>query len=442
MKLSRISVLVGSAILAFTACTPGAQTSPSGAASASAGASGSASADASSAAPSGSGDASPSGSAAAAECPVDGPVGIWSSLPRQGSSKGQTDTIVNAMNLALEERGGMAGGCEIEYTDGDDSTAEAGQWTEAKEIENATNASTDESVVAYLGTFNSGAAQVSIPINCQSGLVMISPANTYPGLTKPGKGAEGEPDKFYPGGCTKNYTRVVPADDLQGLAGAKWAAQLELTKVYVIDDSQLYGKGIADVFRAEGPGLGLEIAGSDSILGTETDYKSLAQAVAAAAPDLVYFGGITQLWRDIDEALPEVAMMGPDGIFEEAFLEAAGAAAEGTYVTFGGLPASELEGVGAEFVAKYQAEFGGQLEAYTAYGYEAMNVALDAIDAATDATDFAALRAAVLENVKATKDYTGVLGTWSFDENGDTTLTAMSGQQVTDGAFAFSTVIE
>jgi branched-chain amino acid transport system substrate-binding protein len=438
MKLNRIGVLAGSAVLVFAACTGGG--SPSAAPSSAA------------ASPSGSAAASPSGgespSASAAACPVDGPVKIWSSLPRQGSSKGQTDTIVNAINLALEERGGMGGGCEIEYIDGDDSTAEAGQWTEAKEIENATNASTDESVVAYIGTFNSGAAQVSIPINCQAGLVMVSPANTYPGLTKPGKGAEGEPDKFYPNGCEKNYTRVVPADDLQGLAGAKWASQLGFVKVYVIDDSQLYGKGIADVFRAEGPNQSpaLEIVGSDSILGTETDYKSLAQAVAATTPDLVYFGGITQqnagqLWRDINEALPEVAMMGPDGIFEEAFLEAAGESAEGTYVTFGGLPASELTGVGAEFVTKYEAEF-GNLEAYTAYGYEAMNVVLDAIAAASDATDFADLRGKVLANVKATSNYDGVLGNWSFDENGDTSLTAMSGQRVTSGAFAFETVID
>ena len=84
---------------------------------------------------------------------------------------------------------------------------------------------------------------------------MISPANTYPGLTKAGKGEANEPDVYYPNGCARNYTRVVPADDLQGRAGALWASQLGVTKAYVLDDTQLYGKGIADVFANEAPGL-------------------------------------------------------------------------------------------------------------------------------------------------------------------------------------------
>jgi branched-chain amino acid transport system substrate-binding protein len=277
---------------------------------------------------------------------------------------------------------------------------------------------------------------------------MVSPANTYPGLTKPGKGEAGEPENYYQG-CTRNYHRVVPADDLQGLAGAIWAKQLGYTKVYVIDDSQLYGKGIADVFEAEAPGQDLEVVGRDGILGTETDYKALAEKISQAGPDLVYFGGITQqnagqLWRDVKEAMPEVAMMGPDGIAETAFIEAAGDSAEGTFTTFGGLPADQLTGKGADFVTAYKEKYGGELEAYTAYGYEAMNVVLAAIEkaAAANPADDAALRAAVLKAISETKDYQGVLGTWSFDANGDTSLTEMSGSKIEGGEFVFQTVIK
>ncbi|HVL54074.1 MAG TPA: branched-chain amino acid ABC transporter substrate-binding protein [Vitreimonas sp.] len=379
-----------------------------------------------------------------------GEIEVWSSLPRQGSSKGQTDTIVNGIRLALEERGETIEGWTIKYEDKDDSTAEAGQWTQDKEIENATGAANDENVVAYIGPFNSGAAQVSIPILCNAGLVQVSPANTYPGLTKPGKGAEGEPEKFYTN-CKegkKTYFRVIPADDLQGLAAAKWASSLGFKTVYVIDDSQLYGKGIADVFEREAPGQNLEVVGRTGILGTETDYKSLAEQIRGIGPDLVYFGGITQqnagqLWRDVKEALPDVAMMGPDGILEEAFVTAAADAAEGTYITFGGLPADQLTGTGAEFVKAYEEKF-GTLEAYTAYGYEAANVVLDAIERAAkrNPANKAEFRTFVLEEVAATKDYSGALGTWSFDENGDTTLTAMSGNVVEGGKFVFKEVIE
>ncbi|MBA2374067.1 MAG: ABC transporter substrate-binding protein, partial [Chloroflexi bacterium] len=175
-----------------------------------------------------------------------GTIEIWSSLPRQGSSKAQTDTIANAINMALEEAGGKAGGYTVVYKDVDDSTAAAGKWDEATEIKNANDAVANDKLVAYIGTFNSGAAKLSIPILCAKGIVMVSPSNTNVGLTKPF--GPGEPDVYYPNGCKKNYTRVVPADDLQGGAGALWASQLGAKNIYVIDDTEVYGKGIADVF--------------------------------------------------------------------------------------------------------------------------------------------------------------------------------------------------
>jgi branched-chain amino acid transport system substrate-binding protein len=409
MKLTKVGALAAAALFAFTAC---------------------------------------SGTPGTAE---KGTIEIWSSLPRQGSNKAQTDTIVNAINLAIEEKGGTAGGYTIKYSDKDDSTAATGQWDEATEIKNANDAVANDAVVAYIGTFNSGAAKLSIPILCRAGIVMVSPANTYPGLTKEGKGEANEPGVYYPDGCTRNYTRVVPADDLQGQAGALWASQLGLTKAYVLDDTQLYGKGIADVFANEAPTFGVEILGRDGIDGKATDYKALAEKVKAAAPDLVYYGGITQnnagqLWRDLRDALgPDVALMGPDGIFEGEWLEAAGEAAEGSYITFGGVPPDQLTGAGADFVTKYTEKYpDAPAEAYTAYGYEAANVILAAIEraAATNPADNDALRAAIIKEVFATKDYAGVLGTWSFTPEGDTSLTDMSGQTVTGGEFVFDKVIK
>ena len=379
-----------------------------------------------------------------------GEIEVWSSLPRQGSSKGQTDTIVNAINLALAEKNNTAGGYTIKYSDKDDSTAAAGKWDEATEIKNANDAVADDKLVAYIGTFNSGAAKLSIPILCGKGMVMVSPANTYPGLTKAGKGEADEPDKYYPNGCTRNYFRVVAADDLQGLAGAKWAAKLGAKNVYVLDDTELYGKGIADVFNKEAPGQGLTVLGRDGIDGKATDYKALAEKIKATNPDLVYFGGITQnnagqLWRDLRDAMPNVKLMGPDGILEDAWIQAAGEAAEGTYITFGGLPADKLTGKGADFLKNYNAKYpNNPPQAYTAYGYEAAGTVIAAIEkaAATNPADMTALRAAVLKAVSETKDYEGALGKWSFNAEGDTSLTAMSGNIVKDGKFVFDSVVE
>ena len=180
-----------------------------------------------------------------------GTIQIWSELPRQGSSQGQTDTIVAAIKYAIDEAGGKVDGWTIKYTDQDDSTAEAGAWTQERATALATEAASTNDLVAYIGTFNSGAAKIVIPVLCKAGIAMVSPANTYPGLTKPGKGDGAiEPGVYYPDGCKHNYFRVVPADDLQGDVGAAWAQELGATKVYIVDDTEIYGKGVADVFDA------------------------------------------------------------------------------------------------------------------------------------------------------------------------------------------------
>ena len=407
MKLAKLGALGVVAILAITACT---------------------------AAPGAGGD--------------KGEIEIWSSLPRQGSSKAQTDTIVNAINMALEEAGHKAGGYTIVYKDVDDSTAAAGKWDEATEIKNANDAVANDKLVAYIGTFNSGAAKLSIPILCKKGILMISPANTNVGLTKPF--GPGEPDVYYPDGCKKNYTRVVPADDLQGNAGALWSSQLGAKNVYVLDDTEVYGKGIADVYAQKAPEYGLTVLGRDGIDGKASDYKALAEKIKATNPDLVYYGGITQnnagqLWRDLRDAMPDVMLMGPDGVAESEFLQAAGDAAEGSFITSGAVPPDQLTGAGAEFIAKYTEKYpDAPAEVYTAYGYEAAKVVLAAIEraAAKNPADVLALRALVLDEVKATKDFAGALGTWSFDANGDTSLTDMSGLIVTDGEFKFDKIIK
>jgi branched-chain amino acid transport system substrate-binding protein len=363
-------------------------------------------------------------------------IKIVSSLPRTGSSKGQTDTIVNAMKMAFEEAGNKAGDFTIVYEDMDDATPARGAWDAGKEAENANKAVADNDVMVYLGTFNSGAAKVAIPILNRASLVMISPANTYPGLTKPGKGEPNEPDIYYPNG-TRNYARVVPADDLQGAVAANWAKALGVQNAYVLDDTELYGHGIAQVFADTAGKIGLGIAGGpEGIDSKASDYRALATKIRGTGADMVYYGGITQnnagkLFKDLRSVLGnDIKLMGPDGIYEQAFIDDAGDASEGVYVTFGGVGASKLTGKGADWYAAYKAKFNGEPEGYASYGYEAAKVALNAI-ATANTKDREAIRAAVM----GTSNYDGVLGTWSFDANGDTTLTTMSGRQVVNGKF-------
>lgn len=365
-------------------------------------------------------------------------IRIVSSLPRQGSARGQTDTIVNGIKLALEEVDYKVGDFTIDYLDLDDSTAAQAQWTAEQETANADKAKGDPDCMVYIGTYNSGAAKVSMPILNQAGLLMISPANTWPGLTKPGLGDPGEPDVYIPTG-KKNFTRVVPADDLQGTLAAQWAKEMGVKSVYIIDDTEVYGKGIASVFADYCPEIDLKVVGRQSIDAKSQEFKSLMTTVKSKNPDLVYFGGTTQtkagqLVKDMIAVGLDAKFMAPDGCFENAFIESAGAENLNgrAYITFGGLPPEELSGVGKAFVQNYEKNYGAAPEAYAIYGYECGRVAIEAIKKAGKKD-----REAIVDAAFAIKDFDGALGKWSFDENGDTSTTTISGNTVEDGKFKF-----
>lgn len=373
-------------------------------------------------------------------------VKIVSSLPMTGSAIGQNQTIVNGIKQVLDETNSTAcdGQVKITYESYDDATAAAGKWDPAQVTSNANKAVADKSVVGVIGHFNSGAAKLSIPILNKANLVMVSPANTYPGLTKPGKGEANEPNVYYPNG-KRNYARVVPADDLQGVAGAKWAKSLGAKKVFILDDQELYGKGLADIFEATAKQEGLQVLGHEGIDAKASDYKALMTKIKALAPDLIYFGGTTQTnagqlikdMRNVGMSADQVKFMGPDGIFEKALIDAAGKDAEGVYATFGGVPAKELKGTGQKWYESYKTKYKAEPEAYAAYGYESAKVIVDAINKVCK-NDRDAIREAVLN----TKDFNGVLGTWSFDPNGDTSLTTLSGNVVKNGKWEFVNVLK
>ncbi|MBL8046155.1 MAG: branched-chain amino acid ABC transporter substrate-binding protein [Anaerolineales bacterium] len=361
-------------------------------------------------------------------------VKVYSSLPLTGSSAGQTTTVVNAIQLALEQQtnGGLVcdGKIKIEYESLDDATAAAGRWDAAKEQENANKAVADPNTVAYIGTFNSGAARVSIPILNQAGIGMISPANTADDLT-----AGAETAQYYPSGA-RTYMRVVARDAFQGAFAAKWAAKLGAKNVYILDDTEIYGKGVADQFEANLAANGLTSVGRDGIDGKAADYKALATKIKDANPDLIFYGGITQnnagqLLKDIRAAGIEAKFMGPDGILESAFIEAAGAdIAEGVYGTIAGSPRALLPEKGQKFFTDYKAKYNSEPEAYAIYGYEAGSVVIKAISTVCSKD-----KAAILNAMFTTKDFDGVLGKWSFDANGDTTLYSMLGNVVQSGAW-------
>jgi branched-chain amino acid transport system substrate-binding protein len=362
-------------------------------------------------------------------------IHVYSSLPRQGTNTEQTNTLVEQIKNTLD--GKKVGNFTIKYFDLDDSSAaNNGDWDGTVEQANANKAAADPDAMVYIGTYNSGAAKLSIPILNQACLVMVSPANSYPGLTKSVEGvtAPGEPDTYYPAGY-RSYARVIATDDVQGAAGAEWAKSQGKKKAYVLDDTQVYGAGLAKAWALHANKIGLEVLSpnktSEGFDAKATDYSALAQKIKASGADVIYIGSITgqntgKLWKDLRAALPDITIISGDGVFEKSWYDGAGAAANGTYLTFGGIGPDQLTGAGKEWFDKYKTDHAGNQPAtYTAYGNAAATAALAALQKA-GTND----RWEVLKNVMATKDLPTVLGTLTLDPNGDAVGGVITGYQV------------
>jgi branched-chain amino acid transport system substrate-binding protein len=369
---------------------------------------------------------------------------IYSSLPLQGDSRPQSTDVVNGEKLALEEAGGKVGKFTIKYVSLDDATAAAGKWDPGQTSADARKAAQDPSTIAYLGEFNSGASAISIPILNESNTLQISPSNTYVGLTRAEGADKGEPDKYYPAG-KRTYGRVVPADHIQAAAQVTYQKDQGCKKTYILNDKEVYGKGIAVQVENIGKAQGLAIAGNDGIDTKAANFRSLATKVKGSGADCMFFGGITQnkgvqVFKDVHAANPTMKLFGPDGVAESAFSEKLGSDVEKqTYITNPTLDPKLYPPAAQDFFAKFKEKFGNDPQPYAIYGYEAMKVALLAIQNAGDKGND---KQAVIDAFFKIKDRDSVLGKYSIDENGDTTLSDYGADRVEGGKLVFDKVIK
>src|SRR4051794_20005856 len=369
---------------------------------------------------------------------------IYSSLPLQGDSRPQSEAVVNGEKLALQEHGGKVGKYTVKYVSLDDSTAATGKWEPGATSSDARKAAQDKSTIAYLGEFNSGASAISIPILNEAGILQVSPSNTYVGLTRSEGADKGEPDKYYPSG-KRTYGRVVPADHIQAAAQVAFQKDQGCTKTYILNDKEVYGKGIADAVQKDGSAQGLQILGNDGIDTKAASFRSLATKIKGKGADCMFFGGITdnkavQVWKDVGAANPTIKMFGPDGVAESAFTTKLPTGLQSrTYITNPTLDPKLYPPAAQDFFKTYKQKFGKAPEPYAIYGYEAMQVALLAIQNAGDKGND---RQAVIDQFFKIKDRDSVLGKYSIDPNGDTTLSDYGGDKVKGGQLVFDKVIK
>ena len=380
-----------------------------------------------------------------------GTVTVYSSMPLQGAARPQSEKLVNGIKLALKQAGNRAGDFTVEYKSLDDASPQAGTWTPEATSSNARKAAQDDSAVAYIGEFNSGATAVSLPLLNDGGVAMVSPANSAVGLTTDGPGAEpGEPDKYYPTG-ERTYARIVPSDLIQGGGMAQLMKDRGCTSIFIANDKEVYGAGLAKNIDRAATGIGMEVAGNEGFDPKAANYRSLGEKISSSGADCFAYAGNTannavQLFKDVAAANPDAkVMMGSDAVAEPGFTDPAEGGlpadvAKRVTVTAVGLAPEDYPPEGQEFYTDYEKEYGDkQPGQYAIYGYEAMSLVLDAIKRAGDDGDE---REAVVEQLFATKDRESVIGTYSITPDGDTTQRNYGVNAIKKGTLSYEGPIE
>jgi branched-chain amino acid transport system substrate-binding protein len=355
---------------------------------------------------------------------------IASDLPMQGGSRTQTLQMVAAIRYVLDLQDWKAGDNNIAFQACDDSTAQLGKWDADKCSANAHAYAQNSKLLGVVGTFNSGCAAIEIPVMNQAaggGLLLLSPANTYGCLTEPC--AKDEPEKYYPSG-KRNYARVAPSDPNQGAVDAKFLAGKGVKRVSVLNDKEAYGLGVAKNFAGAAKAAGMTVTGFGSYDPKQANFQALFTRIKTQNPDAIFIGGLVdensgQLISDKVKVLgPNTAdpnsgvmLMLPDGFTTDAIFdrgEGGTPDAKGAFFSVAGVGIDKYKGAALTFINGFKSKLGGKnVDPYAILGAQAGQVLLNAIEK-SDAT-----RSDVIDKVYATKVTDGLIGSFSFNDNGD-----------------------
>ncbi|MFG2479423.1 branched-chain amino acid ABC transporter substrate-binding protein [Streptomyces fagopyri] len=298
--------------------------------------------------------------------------------------------------------------------------------------QNATALVGKDNVLGVVGPLNSGVATQMQQVFATANLVEISPSNTAPELTQ---GKNWQTSKSRP---FKTYFRTATTDALQGGFAADYAATtLKKKNVFVVDDKQTYGAGLAKLFKAGFTKAGGKVAGEDHVNTGDTDFSALVTKIKNSKADLVYYGGqydeSEKLTKQLKDGGAKVPLFGGDGMFSDTYIQTAGKTSEGDLATSVGQPVDSLPSA-ADFIKKYKASgLKGDYGTYGGYSYDAATAIIKAIgNVVKDGKVPDDARAKIVDEVQKTK-FDGIAGPVSFDEFGDTTNKQLTVYQVVSG---------
>ena len=371
---------------------------------------------------------------------------VYTSMPLHGPAAATGRDAVNAVKLALEEAQGRAGlfGLNFVALDAATTETETEGWDRDRVLENARRVISDVGAIAYIGELSSGASALSIPVLNEGGVLMVSPSSTYVGLTREGGIGRGEPERFYPSG-ERTFARVVPADHIQAAAQVELMAEEDVERLYVLHDTGLYGRGLAEQVETVAQREGVEVLAVERASDDPADAQGIAREVAEAAPDGVLYAGdvgsnALGVLDAVNEAVPETALFAPDALATTQFLQDVDVGLERRlHVTSPTIDRSRLPPAAQEFHERFRATFGTAPEPYAVYAYESMKAVLAAIEQAGPRGND---RSAVTEQFLGLERRGTALGDYAIDDDGDTSLRRYGAYRVSDGQLVFDELLE
>lgn len=381
---------------------------------------------------------------------------IYSSLPLEGALAPVARQIVNGEKLALAQTGGRVHRFRVYYASLNDANPKTGEWAPGETANNAKYAAQDSTTIAYLGDFNSEATAISLPFVNAAGILQVSPASPYVGLTSSLHAGQDEPERFYQTG-KRTFARLMPADPVQAAAQVKLMQKLGIKRVYVIEDQDPFDLPLAAIVAEDAKRAGIEVVGEGTIDTTaSTEYAEETKKVTESGAQAVFFSGqpgagAVALWQELHAADTSLRLLGASSLSESAvpssdtptsaasFASQLGPAAGVTYLATPVLPSGLYPPAARAVLAQYRARFHETAGPYALEGYEAMSAVLLAIRrAGSHGND----RQAVIDKFFAIRDRDSVLGRYSIEASGDTTLARYGVDRVADGRLVFYRAFE
>ena len=368
-------------------------------------------------------------------------VDIYVSMPLHGSEARNGRDVVDAARLALADSNGMAGELRIRAIYMDDTSGHGAnaRWSPAAAAANARRASQDSAAIAYIGDFDSGATRSSLPITNEAHILQVSPASSAIDLVQPFLGAGDQlPDEVQPTG-QRTFGRVIPSDEAQADAGAAWAKRLGVATARIVGDGSSFSRVMESAFGEQARQSGIQVQRAK--LTPRRLLCGLSGAKRGSPERLLgYYAGAraptSQQLRCVTNGAAGARLMATDALLDPAGLRAL--ALSSAFVTSAAQDPSQLPASGQRFARAFQDRYNRAPGRYAAYGYEAMAVTLDSIRRAGDSGDD---RDSVVSAFFDTTDRHSVLGTYSIDDVGDTSLNRLAGYHVVRGRPVFTTAL-